>query len=159
MAGYRRIISVVYPTLGGASQCVARAAALAGAFRAQLAVLGAADHPPGIDQSLRAKASMLAAATAGVERLAATAGARGAEIMAAPRDLAALAGLALSWQPDLVVLAADVLPDLRGVLETARTATGGGTFDVLSVEPERTGLGQRLVSTVAGLLTRGGEHQ
>lgn len=152
MAGYRRIISVVDPAFGGAAQSVARAASVAWAFRAQFAVLGAAEHPPGADQSLKAKASVIAAAMTGVERLAFKAGARGAEIMAAPRDLAAIVALALSWQPDLIVIAADALPNLSGVLEAARGSAGGATFDVLSVEPGRPGLGQRLASAVAGML-------
>lgn len=152
MAGYRRIISVVDPAFGGASHSIARAVTLASAFDAQFAVLGAADHPPAGDHSLKAKASLIAAATARVERLAAKAGARSAEIMAAPRDLIALAALVLAWHPDLVVIAADALPDLRGALEAARGSAGNSAFDVLSVETARPGLNQRIVSAMAGLL-------
>lgn len=152
MAGYRRILSVVDPAFGGALATVERAAVLASAFKAKLAVIGAADHPPGSDQSLRAKASLIAATTALMERLVARAGGKSAEIMAGPRDTLALTALAITWRPDLIVVAADALPGLRATLETSRAAGGNGTFDLLSVEPAKPGLGQRLASAVAGML-------
>lgn len=152
MAGYRRIISVVDPALGSASATIQRATLLATAFKARHAVLGAADQPPASDMSFRAKASIIAAATQEIERLATRAGARGAEIMAGPRELTVLSALTLTWQPDLIVLAADAFPGLMAALEALRGPGGGPGFDLLSVETERPGLGQRLASAMASML-------
>jgi nucleotide-binding universal stress UspA family protein len=151
MAGYRRIISVVDPAYGGASAAVERAAALASVFKGKLAVLGAAAQLTGADSSVHEKASMIATASGHVEQLVTQAGARSAEVMAGPRELHALLALALSWQPDLIVMAADALPELRVALEAMRGSSGTAAFDLLSVDTARPGPAKGLIAAIGSL--------
>lgn len=150
MSSYRRVLTVVEPS-DGAAHVIRRAALMARLCGATLAVASVADHPPGGDNSIRARLAFMGDATRRVEKLAGKAGVRDLEVIISERDRSVLSALVGSWRPDLVVVASSDPRGLSGWMDLLRGNATGQPVDVLKVDPEQSGIGRRMASALAGI--------